>query len=629
MQCSDDNGNPLDGGVCVDVACYDPDDQTVVDLELGPTNEPACGAQIFFEWDTGCLSLISVDVDPDGELGWSQVFVNESVDGQGTWDLVLGTPIGASCDMANGANDGGTIARMTFDNTGICKCGGAFLRDHNPVSGINGANGLLMTTSCNGNTVVPGVNADSDPGNDGSQYSTTDEIQIQSVPQFACNGDDAGHADCGGITRTITVDAVTLTDDCDPLFFPLADLCTATYHQTCSGDLGCGFDPAELCATDAECDGRLGTCVADSSAKSFNCAGGLQCIGYCSQDTCSAGLCDSGETLVGAELDAILDGGEITLLPGTIDISCAYVNNCGRRAGCDYRLANDGLNLAVVDVELSPSMVPGLPADPIVRCTHFEFSTCGDPGDPHPIDAEVTFGAPDNIPGHGRAIVCLPGGNWDCVTAADPKHSLSSTCPLECRDDITGFEGIQVSYTQFIGSQNPNETCHWLVQGNLNYPSPNIDIFDFTVAAGLYLTVAPNGNDSLCGDSQTDADFNGDGLVTVADLIFIVNNFFSASKNPCEVVCEPGGGGLGVASTLADAPRSSATLDELAAHGLEESALVADANADGVVDLDDLAAFIDANDDDQLRSEQLRKQLERLKKSHRSTGRTAAVGRRK
>jgi hypothetical protein len=630
LQCSDDNGNPLDGGICVDQACYYSADQIVVDLELGPTNEPACGAQLFVGY-ADCLSLVSVDVDPDGELGWTQIFVNGPGSGANTWDLVLGTPIGAACNAANGSVSGGTIARFTFDSTSSCKCGGVFLRDHNPVSGIGGANGPIVTVGCGDNAEIPGVNDDTKDSNDGSEYSSTDEIQIQDAPDLSCSGDDIGQADCGGITRTIDVDPVTLSDDCDDLSaIGSSDICTVTYHAACGDDLDCGIAKDQggspiLCANDAECAGfGNGNCVEDDTVDGFVCAGNLPCTGFCSVDTCTDGFCDAGSMLSDEEADTILNGGTLVLLPGAVEVHCEYTNGCGRTAECDYALGNDGLNKLVVDVELSPTMVAGTPANPITRCIHFELSVCG-AANPETIalDADVTFGAPTHIPGHGQACIKIPAGNWDCLTAADAKHSLSSTCTAECTED-------NHLYAEFKGSKATNETCHWLVQGNLNYPSPNIDIFDYTVLAGLYLTLAPNGNDSPCGAGGVDADFNGDGLVTLADFSFVVANFFCESKNPCEVLCNPGGDPATVTTKSTTAPRSAVTVAELDAMGLGEYADAADVDNNGIVDIADMASFIDMNaDEDPDMAADLSTKASKLLKQSRTRTRTRRLGTRR
>jgi hypothetical protein len=629
LQCSDNNMNPLDGGICVDQACYSSDEHIIVDLELGPTNEPVCGAQLFMGWDD-CLDLLSVSVDPDGELGWSQVFANGPGSDPNTWDLVLGIQIGAACNAQNGATAGGTIARFTFDSTTSCKCGGMFLRDHNPVSGVGGVNGPIVTNACNGDTPVPGVDEDTKTDNDGGQYSPTDQIQIQDAPQLTCNGDDIGNADCGGVTRAITVLPLTLSDDCEDLSgIGATDICTVSYHLACDDDLDCGIAKTPggspiLCANDAECGGGAGDCVADATVDGFVCAGNLPCVGFCRVDTCTDGYCAAGSQLSDAEADVILNGGDLVLLPGAVEVHCEYTNGCGRTAECDYTLGNNGLNKLVVDVELSPTMVPGTPSNPITRCIHLELSVCGAANpDTAVIDTDVTFGAPDHLAGHGTACVDIPAGNWDCLTAADPKHSLTSTCTVECAED-------NHLYAEFKGSKAQHETCHWLVQGSLNWPSPNIDIFDYTALAGHYLTLAPNGNDSPCGAAGVDADFNGDGLVTLADFGFVLANFFCESKNPCEVLCNPGGDPATVAIRSSTAPRSAVTVAELHERGLGDYAAAADINNDGVVDLTDVSGFISTNaDEDPDLAAELSTKASKLIKSHRKRGRATRIGTRR
>ena len=71
LQCTDNDQNPLNGSICVDQACYALGEHIAVDVELGSTGEPACGAQVFLSWDVLALEFVDFEADPDGETGWT------------------------------------------------------------------------------------------------------------------------------------------------------------------------------------------------------------------------------------------------------------------------------------------------------------------------------------------------------------------------------------------------------------------------------------------------------------------------------------------------------------------------------------------------------------------------------
>jgi hypothetical protein len=593
LHCIDDNTNPLDGGMCLDQACYASDELITIDLELGATSAPSCGAQLFMGWDPATLQVVDVVVDPDGELGWGQVFFNGQSEGPGTWDIVLATPIGLACNAANGVLSGGTIARLTVNPLVECKNAGVYFREHNPVTGIGGASGPMPIHGCA-----------SDP-----EPSPTQPMQVQDAPVWSCPEDDVGNANCGGLTRDVTIGVPSVTDDCDDITATIEELCTVTRFVPCQGDLDCGYNRSDLCATDAECGGGAGDCVADSAVDGFVCDGNLPCVGFCRTDICTNGYCASSGTR-SDDTAAILAGGDLTLPPSRYFVECSYTNSCGRTGSCNYEILNSGLNTAIIDVELSPTMVHGTAENPISRCIEFGLNICGGSGDPLNFYSDVIFGAPGQIAGHGTAMLAISAGNWDCLTARDPAHSLMSSCVIECTPD-------DHLYAEFKGSKDLLDTCHWLVQGNLN-GGPNIDVVDYGLAAAELHTLAPDGNDSPCNQTDIDADFNGDGLITLADLAFIIDNFFCESKDPCDTFCNPDGGGGG-GDVRSDGPRSAITVTEMDALGFGDAAIIADVNGDGVIDFDDMSLTIsDSADIEPDVADDLQDKIRKLKRSHRS-----------
>lgn len=644
LQCSDDDGNPLNGGICVDQCCYSHEDQVVIDIELGPTSDGACGAQLFLDYDESCLTFKSLVIDPDNETGFDFVIVNQKNHTTGTIDLVVtlapGTICGVSSPNPNVPNNtvflGGTLARLTFTADGKCKCGGVVFRPNNPPSKITGPKGDI----------------------DGLVLKNTDEIQIQDEPTISCPPDSSNHADCGDIFRTVVYGPVTVSDQCEEVTCLLDDsCCTVEFRKACDDNLDCGrgqicgpntdCGPASICQTDPQVDGSGFVCD------------GVKCTGFCTIDTCSGGVCEDARTDLDGiiDLDQFLDCSDgCQLPPGEVTIVCSYTNGCGRTATCESSHFNSGLNELCVDIELSPSMLAGNPNDPIERCIELAISECdaaafpvchdfgsgfcspmdqnacnGHPEDCFPpssgstitVSTNVVFGLPDNIAGHGTACVKIPPGNWTCLTARDPKHSLAVSCAVECVA-VEGTDKTRLVST-FKGSQDGNETCHWLVQGNLDGDDGggHIDIADYTILAGAYLTNYGS-NDSLCKTGPVEgnnfhADFNGDGLVTLADWTFVVFNFFKGEKDPCELVCDPGA--ASAVDVRESKPRASMTRAELEKRGLGEYVDAADVDGDGVVNVTDMGLFLDTVQDDGSNTatiEDLKEAVRKVERSNRS-----------
>ncbi len=626
------------GPICVDQCCYDTLETFTIDIELSETTSPACGAQAFLGWDIGAMDLVSVETDPDSELGMTTELVN--IVGNGTIDLAIGIPLALQCaaDCADlpdaalgGTCAGGTIARLTFDAIDVCKTPGVWIRWNNPCTVVSGSTGALAIGTCNGGGLCP--------KDKGVMGDATDPINInESAPIWDCDQDGGtlgGNADCGGTTVNVDYPPLTVVDSCDDI--------TQSVHHTCDAGTpneGAACDPADLVddcgnGTDAtDCNGLCTVTYFAACGADRDCGLGVLCdagnpcaVGtcvpgdpddpnplqpfFCTTDVCGtslAGFCDTAGDLADTGLtDADVLGGGADFPPGHYDVSCSASNSCGGTGTCDFVIENSGDNTVVIDVELSPTMAPGSASDTIVRCIDFELAECGaftcpngdacDPqnpnacgGGPEPLckavsismSQEIVIGAPSNAPGHGTAMFKVPPGNWDCITATDPAHSLAASCFLDCVDNqfVASFKGTP--------EQSP--TCHWLVQGNLD-GNDHIDVIDFTLLAGAYLSQAPNGNDSPCLGG-TDADINGDGVVTLADYSFIIVNFFDQDKDPCAVVCNPG----------AEAPKSEPlgeiSVRSLRALGYGAEARVADVDGNGVVNLNDMALFVQDSADD-------------------------------
>lgn len=552
FQCS--NYDTVDGGVCVDQCCIS-DGILTVDIELGITDPvPACGAQIFLTYDKDCLDFLSSIADPDGELGWSFAFSNSANEAAGTIDIILSLPPGQACNLATGTIGGGTIARLSFATTGECKCGGVQFRPHNPPNGVGGPNGQIPTVPCEGLSVVG---------------SGAGEILISEPPVWDCPSSIAdGNPDCETGSMTVDLGGLQVTDQCGTSQNPPASsLCTVSYQANCNDNLDCGVEP--------------GTCLVNGDCASGSCLP-VDPTDPNSPRVCASGICSGGLCPAVAGDPAILNGGTHTFLQGVTSVECSYTNECGQTAECNFSIENTGLPRLDIEVEMSPTMILGQASNPIRRCIDFNLSKCDDTGEEtYAFSALITFGAPGNLAGHGRTSVKVPKGNWTCITAHDPKHSLNATCEVECDGTMSA---------QFKGSPGANPVCHWLIQGNLDN-NPEIDIFDYTILAGQYLQNV--GRSTLCGHVGYHADLNGDGFVTLSDFTFIIYNFFELAKNKCVEVCNPG------AAPESFNPRDSVTIRELVAAGLGQYAAAADVNRDGVVNVTDMSLFIQQHSADQ------------------------------
>ncbi len=516
--CVDEDLMPTNGGICVSNACFATDDFVIVDVELGPTSEPACGARLALEWDTNALQFTEIAPWPDDEHDWTMVVENSVDEIAGTIDLTLTLPDGVPCDAANGTVNGGTIVRLAFTPTASsCDTFGVAFRAVGPPSAVFGVAGDLAITGCEGG---------------GLPVETSAPLRLYPTESlWTCPSSSTGPADHSIQTREVFFDPVTLADDCGTLG-SVADLCTVEYFPAC--------------ALDSDCD--LGTCVGQ--------------------------LCTIPTQPVGVDLLAYLDGGG-DFLPGRTRFDCAVTTECGLLDTCSFEIENDGSNRMELDIALSPAML-GIPdGGTITRCIEFELGPCGG-GETVTLSTDVVFSMDPDLSAHGLAILDVPAGNWLCVSAVDPAHSLSSTCPTI---SVGGL--FRASFT---GAPDAGDPCHWLVQGDLNR-SGFVDIVDYTILSGDYLS-APGPNTACGFGGDFHADFNGDGLVTLADILFVMFNFGEFSAAGCDDVCSPI-----AANSPGGAVRTSISVRELIEMGLARQAKIADVNRDGVVDSRDIGMF--------------------------------------
>lgn len=259
-----------------------------------------------------------------------------------------------------------------------------------------------------------------------------------------------------------------------------------------------------------------------------------------------------------------LDAGSI-FPPGTTTVMCETVNSCNVISSCSFDVKVTPFNEVLIDIELSPTIVPG----PLLRCITFQVSRCGVLTEV--VRQPISFGGVFSFAGMAiNQTILVPAGPWQCMTARDSLHTLRSSA-TDFRDDGRVFKA------SFIG--NPTLGGHWLVGGNLN-DDEYIDILDFALYNNLF---GPSFADTDCTVPPTHADFNGDGLVNSFDFTFIHQNFLKGHQPDC---C----GEPGAAGEFSDGPRTEISVRELQAMGLGHLA-AADLNDDGMVDLQDMALY--------------------------------------
>ena len=269
--------------------------------------------------------------------------------------------------------------------------------------------------------------------------------------------------------------------------------------------------------------------------------------------------------------DLIMGGGEF---PQGLSTFCCTATNtvCGNQESDCWTVNVTDQHTLDVTVQLSPIMTPGT----LVRCIIFEFFLdCVQA--PVFFEEDLVFGPPFDFPGHATPTYHVPKGQFACMSARDPLHTLRGCADVECLETgelVAVFKGDPV-----LGG-------NWLIGGNLDFFRPDgngdvIDILDFGMWYSQYLMILdPN---TPCGTEGPHADINGDGIVDALDFVFISMNYIADSKICC---CDDPG--------RAQAPITSITVKELRAMGLGDLA-VADLNGDGVLDGSDMAAFMDGN----------------------------------
>ncbi len=572
--CECDFGPPL----CLDVvnatlfndggeACFGQDRIVEIDVHLGFSVVPICGAQVSLEYDSENLEFLEViegaDIPGDDSGAAFNTLLFAFLDEQaGTLDYAIGDSPSGGC--SNATSEPSVIARLRFRANEGCDSFGTCFRVASPGTRLGGSDGTkVRATSCD--DPLQGV-----VGTCSEQLNLTIE-----PPSVTCpfEGRRSFDADCGTALANVSFDPVTSSDDCDD---DREISCTVAWFPQCRNDGDCG--PGATCGVD------------------------------------TPGVCDEPVQFSHACNDPELANGGGGFCAGITSISCSTTDSCEQSDVCSFEIENTGMNALEVKVQMSPVMDDGNAFDPLIRCIELDLRKCGvlgicsatgavcDPDDPAACNAqpdnctvpgfetfaEVELGGPSNLPGRGTARTQVPADNWDCIRVRDPWHTLQSACEVVCEDD--GVLRVDLQRAPGLGT-----SCHWLVNGNLN-GDDSVDVLDFV------LLVAPNtlpddfDKSIRCGEltpptvdgfGDTHADINGDGSVDGLDFSFVSINFFETDEAGCSSIC-----GSPTASSEPQNGVSEITVNALIDMGFApQRANTADFNNDGKVDAQDMAIY--------------------------------------
>lgn len=415
--------------------------------------------------------------------------------------------------------------------------------------------------------------------------STQTILVDATAPVISCPADATIECDASTDPNVnLALGFATATDNLDPA--PVI-----TFSDDTSGLVGCNNTGTIARTWTAEdCAGNQSNCVQtitvqDTTVPIITCPADVTTnatVGGCFA-TPDPGLatatdtCDASPTITWARSDgglSLVDPYDLADSPVTI--TWTATDGCGNASDCAQTVTVVGVNDLNVTLELQPNIITGEPLpDTLTRCITLELWECPS-ASPVVVDAELDFVVSNPGSGPNQAIasatVQIPCGAYTCITARDSLHTLRRT--LDSPDFAVNplIDAFEADFTAVSKT---------LLGGNLN-DDFFIDILDFGIFSSQFTTDFGTG-DTTCSASPPHSDISGDGFVDNGDFSFIQQNFLESHEANC---CGQSG------RSASSAPVLEISVQQLHQRGLGRL-IAADLNHDGLLNQNDIAAFMD------------------------------------
>ena len=432
----------------------------VVEVHMSFSSSPVCGAQFFLEYDTDALEFQSME--PGGGVFSTELL--EFVDQQsGTIDYLVGADPAGLCAGESGP---AVIARISFVIVQACKSFGVRFRSHNPPTRLG---------SKSGGEVCPKGHFGPD-GICGSLVSpcNTSELMLDGqAPSINCPTIETREfSDCGSVTKRVVWDPLSATDACQG---------SVPLECTVVNDRGINVDHLALSGG-----------IFPIGTTTIHCKAVDNCLQV---TTCDIQVQNTGFNGVVVDLEY---SQPMSFGPLTRGIEFT-LNDC-------RNLPSAAASRKCVDVNFGPpDQFPGM-GRAVFSVAPRRYQ-CLEARDPlHTLRASCDLVCSD-VQGVGQV--------WNTTMAGAPfagngchwliNGNLDGVDPLvDARIGLGDFAVLQ----RFFGQARP----------------------------------IGSGSDTPCQAVTEDADLDGDGLVQLADYIMLFDHLLESDELDCNRICSPAGG---------------------------------------------------------------------------------------